>query len=317
MLSLDRLLVPLDFSGASDAALRRALDLARRTGAEVHCLHVVPGFEPAFDGDFAALPADERAFYQRVWAHAEAQLDARLEKARAQGVLLKRVLSYGLPSGVVLEYAAAQGVDLIVMGTHGRRGVRRFFLGSVAGEVLRRADVPVMVVPERAGARPLLHVLAPTDFSPVSRLALPVAAAVADLYGARLSLLNVLEPMPLLVGLAGLATIADLLPDLRPEAERDLAALTRSGGPALARAGCHVVEGRAAEAVTGFAAAHGVDLVVMAKHGLHGVDRLLLGSVTERVVRTAPCAVLALPVDEAETAADRPAGAPAAQPVLP
>jgi nucleotide-binding universal stress UspA family protein len=191
------------------------------------------------------------------------------------------------------------------MGTHGRRGVRRLFLGSVAEEVLRRAEVPVMVVPERGGSGPFLHVLAPTDFSAVSRLALPVAAAVADLYGTRLSLLHVVEPMPLLVALAGLATVNDLLPDLRPEAERDLAALTRSGGPAFARAEGHVVEGRAAEAITAFAAAHGADLLVMAKHGLHGVDRLLLGSVTERVVRTAPCAVLTLPVDEAEARDER------------
>src|SRR5690606_65773 len=116
MFPLDRLLVLLDFSGASDAALRRALDLARRTDAELHLLHVVPGFAPADDATrFEQLPEPERAFYQHVWDEAEGRLDARLAKVRAEGVRLRRVLSYGLPSAVALEYAAANDVDLVVM----------------------------------------------------------------------------------------------------------------------------------------------------------------------------------------------------------
>ncbi|MDX1419918.1 MAG: universal stress protein [Rubricoccaceae bacterium] len=298
MFTCDRLLVPIDFSGASDAALRRALDLARRTGAEVHLLHVVPGFAALGpEEDFDALPEAEQAFFRHVWGQAQAQLDARLALARPEGLALRKVLSYGLPSAVALEYAEENDVDLIVMGTHGRRGVRRLVLGSVAEEVMRRADVPVMVVPEGSGAGPFLYALAPTDFSRASRLVLPVAAAVADLYGARISLLHAVEPIPLLAAVAGFGTVADLLPDLLPRAEDELERV--AADPALARADAHVLDGRAAEAITGFAEDHGVDLIVMAKHGLHGVDRLLLGSVTERVARTAPCTVLALPVDEA------------------
>ena len=176
--------------------------------------------------------------------------------------------------------------------------MRRLVLGSVAEAVLRQSDRPVLVVPGAAsGLAPFFHVLAPTDFSDASRFALPVAAEIADVYGARLDLLHVLEAVPLLGALAGVRTAETLFPDLYPHADERLSEVVRQGSGALGRATHHVVEGRSAQAIVKYAATHGVDLIVMAKHGWHGVERVVMGSVTERVCRTAPCAVLSLPVD--------------------
>ncbi|NNF59170.1 MAG: universal stress protein [Rhodothermaceae bacterium] len=297
MFAPERLLIPVDFSGASTAALRRGLDIAERTGAEVHVLHIVPGFAPVLGADLDALPEEDQAFFQRVWDRADGELTALLH--REQATRVRRVLSFGLPSTVLLDYAQAQDVDLIVMGTHGRRGVRHALLGSVAEEVLRRAEVSVLVVPEAAAGRaPFFHVLVPTDFSLASRMALPIAAEVADLYGAKLTLLHTLEPIPYLSMLTGVTAGTDVSRLLREKAEVQLHQLVANTNGALARAETALVEGRAAEAVVAYADEHGVDAIVMAKHGLHGMARFLVGSVTERICRTAPCAVLVVPVDD-------------------
>jgi nucleotide-binding universal stress UspA family protein len=319
MFAPTRILAPVDFSGASDAALRRALDLARRTGAELHVLHAVPGPYPDERATFDDLSEDDRTFYRWVWHHADDELTTLLAGITPNGTPLKRVLTGGPPSHVVLDYAEQEGIDLVVMGTHGRRGLRRVVLGSVAEDVLHRTDLPVLVVPEAAPRRTPRRVLAPTDFSLTSRLALPLAAEFAALYGADLDLLHVLEPIRFAEIIAGTQLAAGLLPELRDEAERHLAALTDS--PALAetlsdpeapieggvpaRTGYHIAEGRAAEAIAATARAQGADVLVMAKRGLHGVEQPLLGSVTERVCRLAPCSVLVVPIEADEEAPDQ------------
>ena len=316
MFAPTRILAPVDFSGASDVALRRASDLAARTGAELHVLHVVPGVSPEIE--FDDLSKDDRAFYRRLFDEADAALTARFDWVDRDAVRAKRVISKGAPAYVVLDYARREGCDLIVMGTHGRRGLRRFFLGSVAGEVLRRTEVPVMIVPEaEVRPKPVRLVMAPTDFSDPSRWALSVAADFASLYGAGLDLLHVLEPARFVEAITGAEIGADLFPELRAQAERrlqslaDEAALTetltdRAGadepvegnGWVMARVGYHVVEGRAAEAIVEATHKRNADAIVMAKRGLHGVERLLLGSVTERVCRLAPCPILVIPIEE-------------------
>lgn len=296
MLALERILVPLDFSDASAAALRRALDLAERAGAEIHVLHVAPGPEADFDVPFDELPEPDRAFYRETWRRAERELGAFLQRVLTGPVVPKRVLTAGLASHTILDYATHEDMDLVVMGTHGRRGIKRVMLGSVTEEVLQRSDLPVLVVPPGTGEDTVTHVLAPTDFSVAAEMALPVAVEVAELYGARLDLLHVLEAVPLLAALTGARTAEQLFPELLPHAAERLDAIVQRADGVLGEASVHVAEGRAAETIVDHARDHGVDLIVMAKHGLHGVERVLIGSVTERVCRTASCAVLALPV---------------------
>ena len=298
MLALDRILVPVDFSEPSAAALRRALDLTERTGAEVHVLHVVPAPETDLDVSFDDLPEPDRAYYREVWKRAEGDLDAFLQRVPTGRATIKRVLTAGLASRTVLDYAGHEDIDLVVMGTHGRRGLKRFMLGSVTEEVLQRSDLPVLVVPPGTGEDTVTHVLAPTDFSVAAEMALPVAVEMAELYGARLDVLHVLEAVPLLAALTGAKTAEELFPELAPHAAERLDAIVQNADGALGDATVRVAEGRAAETIVDHAKTHGVDLIVMAKHGLHGVERVLIGSVTERVCRTAPCAVLALPVGD-------------------
>lgn len=320
MIALSRILVAVDFSPASEAALNRAVDLATRTRAELHVLHVVPGPHSSQDVVFHDVPGDDRTFYRRLWREADSHLEEILDGIRTDGATVHRKLAGGLPSRATLAYARREEADLIVMGTHGRRGLRRFFLGSVAGEVLRRTEIPVLIVPAGVpGRRPMRRVIAPTDFSDASTLALPLAAELAGLYGADLDILHAFEPPRYLEAITGTQISSNLLPNLRhgiaqrldevidtPGLAETLAngsgddAPVEGGGGMLARMSPHLVEGRAAEAIVEATRKSRGDVIVMAKRGLHGVERFLVGSVTERVCRTTPCAVLVVPIGEGD-----------------
>src|SRR5690606_15378725 len=258
MLALDHILVPVDFSDPSAAALRRALDLAERTGAQIHVLHVVPAPETDLDVSFDDLPEPDRAYYRHVWKQAEGELDAFLQRVPTGRATVKRVLTAGLASRTVLEYAGHEDIDLVVMGTQGRRGFKRFMLGSVTEEVLQRSELPVLVVPPGTGEDTVTHVLAPTDCSVAAEMALPVAVEMAELYGARLDLLHVLEAVPLLAALTGARTAEELFPELRPHAAERLGAIVQGSSGVLGDAAVRIAEGRAAETIVDHAKAHGV-----------------------------------------------------------
>ncbi len=147
MLPIKKILHPTDFSDGAAAAFDHALHLARHHEAELHLLHVVPTFgEDTIRGAYeAAIDAD--AFFQKLWDEAEAQMRALVETHQHRDVPLRHVLARGAAAGpIILDYAEAEAVDVIVMGTHGRRGVKHVLLGSVAEEVVHQALCPVLTV---------------------------------------------------------------------------------------------------------------------------------------------------------------------------
>jgi nucleotide-binding universal stress UspA family protein len=171
----------------------------------------------------------------------------------------------------------------------------------VAEEIVRRAECPVLTV--RHDSEPRLmtrarRLLVPIDFSDHSRRALAMAQTFAAEAGAAIDLLHVVDQMvpPAFyqTGKTSLLEIDRGLADRCRENLRDLAA--EAGGPAVATAE-HVVSGRAASEIVRFAEENGNDLIVIATHGLTGLKHFLLGSVTEKVVRSARCPVLTFKAD--------------------
>ena len=141
-----RILVPTDFSPPSDAALDYARNLAATFGASLQLLHVIddPDASTAFVADgFAPDTPDIR---EAVLAHARARLASTLSafdraRFRATGEAF-----VGTPATTIVDYAAATGTNLIVMGTHGRTGLAHMLMGSVAEHVVRTAECPVLTV---------------------------------------------------------------------------------------------------------------------------------------------------------------------------
>ncbi len=143
MAPFKKILVPLDFSESSQAAERRAEDFARATGAELVFLHVVDDTPFLLVDAAAYLPASA---FEQYEAAAKKNLDARVQEAQKAGVAVRAQLLRGRPDQTILEAAKQAAADLIVMGTHGRSGIRHFLIGSVAERVVRMSTIPVMTV---------------------------------------------------------------------------------------------------------------------------------------------------------------------------
>ncbi len=136
----DDILVPTDGSPASDAAIDHAIDLADRYGARLHALYVVDG------SAYSTLEAGSEIVIDALEAEGEQATDRVADAAAAAGVETTTTVTSGTAYRAIREYADEQAVDMIVMGTHGRKGLDRYLLGSVTERVVRTADVPVLTV---------------------------------------------------------------------------------------------------------------------------------------------------------------------------
>lgn len=140
-----RIMVPTDFSVSAERAWALAQRLARDTGSELVLIHVVPR------SAWSVARADHASEAVRKWATEE--LEDCAGKARAQGLSVQVALRTGVPYREIVALAREDDADLIVLATHGRGGIDRALLGSVADQVVRLAPCPVLTVPEPAGGR--------------------------------------------------------------------------------------------------------------------------------------------------------------------
>lgn len=278
-----RILVPTDFSRASDAALAHARTLAGDTGATVHRLHVV---DNAFLATVLADPRDyETAAYEKL----------QQRSGESSGDLLVVERSEA-PADVITRYARRHNIELIVMGTHGRGRVAHVLLGSVAEKVARTAPCPVLTMRETLrtpARRPRL--LVPTDFSPCSDAALGCAKRMAAKMRGSVCMLHVIEHPPTgvtfgseLCAPESLQARQDQTENARVELGRRMLADSHSR---IAITG-DIVFGASAAMISAYAADHAFDMIVMGTHGRSGIAHLLMGSVAESVIRTARCPVL-------------------------
>jgi nucleotide-binding universal stress UspA family protein len=144
---LRHILVPFDFSDGARLALAHAVATARAFNARITLFHVV--HLPYLGSGFG--PGDGLALEARLVEETSSQLDAIADEVKGQGVEAQVVVRVGHPSSEVVDLAGRDDIDLIIMGTHGRTGLKHVLLGSVAERVVRHAPCPVTVVRARAG----------------------------------------------------------------------------------------------------------------------------------------------------------------------
>ncbi|MFY4813296.1 universal stress protein [Haloarcula sp. AONF1] len=282
----DRILVPTDGSPGSERAFEAAATLARTHDATVHVLSVVDEHGPTDDWDYDG-DSPAAAFIESQADHVDTE-DLSVTAAVREGVVHDAVLDYG----------DEIDIDLIVMGTHGRTGVRRFLLGSVTEKVVRLADVPVLSV--KADAEPgtvsFDDILLPTDGSSGAEAAIEPAGALASVTDATVHLVSVVDTRSLGVDV-GSSVIVDELESVATDAvENTSDRLSEMGVETVETAIAHGVPYRAIRDAIEEADA---DLVVIGTHGRTGIDRYLLGSVAEKLVRTSPVPVMTVRASDA------------------
>jgi nucleotide-binding universal stress UspA family protein len=284
-IALKNILFATDFSPAAEAALPYAIGLAKQYGAKVHGLHVrFPATYPIVGPE--AMPqvmeaAEEQAKFEAQQLH-EMLATIPHEVTVAEGDLWP----------TLSEIVKQQNTDLIVMGTHGRTGVRRALLGSAAEETFRKATCPVLTVGPRVSQNTerrlaMRQILFATDFSPESLAALPFAVSIAQEHQSDLTLLNVTGKPE-----AGELVHAKQYTD---SALRRLQTLVPANAEPWCEPKCRVEQGPEAEKILEVAIALGADLIVLGvrapQRGV-GATTHLLRSIAHQVVVNAQCPVL-------------------------
>jgi nucleotide-binding universal stress UspA family protein len=278
-------LFPTDLSAPSTLAFDHARELAERFGARLTLYHVVETLRQ----ESAPRPADtELEVLRRMEEAARDWLEARAKGLRVP----VRIFVERRPSSAraLLSFAEWSAPDLIVMATHGRHGLAHVFMGSVTENVLESARRPVLCIRPAAHGEPLPYrrILVPTDLSAASRRAFPLAALLARAYGAEVVVLHV-AAYPAIASLSGVPElIEEVLPD--EETVRRFVAPEFGKLPLAAK----VAIGGACEQIVRTARVERADCIVMATRGHDSLHDRVLGTHAERVIRSAPCPVLAL-----------------------
>jgi nucleotide-binding universal stress UspA family protein len=264
-----RILLPTDLGGASSRALAFGRVLRDQFGAAVHVLHAQYFEMPPYfsSGQLDVLKRELERSRRLASEYLRKETDSLVGPGAEVIILEKPAVE------AILETAAELDTDVIVMGTHGRRGAERMWLGSVAEQVMRTSNRPVMAVRESARPAPFRHLLCPVSFSDAGRVAFEYAVQIARTSRARLSVLHAVEP--------GAPPMDCPLVD---EESRRLCEIEES-----------VAHGSAARTILEAAQAHRPDLVVLGADRKPSLFGALFSSTTQRVMQASPAPVLVVP----------------------
>ncbi|MBI3081252.1 MAG: universal stress protein [candidate division NC10 bacterium] len=284
---MKRLLIPLDGSPLAEAILPVAEAWAKEEEAEVILLRAVLARH--------VLGTDETEAQVQAVTEGEAYLKAVADRLARRG--LERVcwvVSRDAPAAAIAQVAAEGGVDMIAMATHGRSGLSRLLLGSVAEAVVRSARVPVLLLRGQSAWKPWAtrRILVPLDGSEPSEGILPVVERLAGPRALTIVLFKVIDPLAASPAVETARWPDELMALQREGAERYLGKVAEPVRAMGLRVECAVAVGRPAETIAAVAGRERADLIAMATHGRSGFSRLLLGSVAAGVLRSAPVPVL-------------------------
>ncbi len=304
----ERVLVPLDGSELAAQALPYARAIARPLGATVVLFEAVPtlatimrdltlgapsDYGEAWEGNARLQPTLDQwqQLHERVRQAAMGELERRAESLRGSGLTVDVKTGEGDPAEAIAQEAGGTGQTLVVMTTHGRSGIRRWWAGSVTDKTIRTVAAPVMVIRPEEGASlesdaRLDRIILPVDGSGLAEQAVPHAMALARALGAHIRVVHTVSrpfympaesfvvgaiPSPVADGPSVGRYMRDLVERLRAEGEGHVEG--------------DVLEGDAAENIIELAETSPDAMVVMSTHGRSGVGRWALGSVADKVVR--------------------------------
>lgn len=304
---LRSILMPMDVSTFGERALPVAVSIAAKAKAKIHLLHVHrplaevhPEFAPYFDDEKLAgeIKTRQREYLDNVAKRV----------ADKHGVEAVCAVKEGPTVATIEEYAKANGIDLVVMTTHGRGAMARFWLGSVADALVRHLSVPMILVrpdgheAQAAAEPPLKRMLIALDGSPFSEQLLAPALELGQLLDAEFLLYRVIKPfVPTNYTIEGVGHLAaglvEQLQDMEKrackEAETYLERIANQCRAKMVKASTQVVVAELpASAILEKGTPPAIDLIAMATHGRRGLSRLLLGSTADKIVRGSTVPVL-------------------------
>jgi nucleotide-binding universal stress UspA family protein len=300
---LKRILIPLDGSATSEKTVVQAGRLLRRPDTEVILVQVVESL--AMDSIMRAT------LLPRLRVEASQNLTRAADRLRTGGVRVRMVVRDGLASEQIVETAATEGATLIALGTHGRTGLSRWALGSVAEKLVRTSPIPLLVfrsfdtspagpqAPAEAKEAEFRKLLVPIDGGELSQSSLEPAACLARACGSKVVLVHIESALDFPAGTFMTHLVDPPKHEPGREIPHDPAARLDHAAAVLAYQGLQVVTARVggdpASRIVDLPRQFGADAIVMASRARRGLSRFVLGSVTERVLRHSNLPLLIVP----------------------
>ncbi len=280
----DNIVVGFDNTEYSKAALNEAVGWIKLHGGKAVLVHAVYFDEEEFG--IAPVMLEKRLEMGKKACYQERE--AALGK---DGTDLETLVCEGEPHDVLLEVARAKGSDLIAIGTHGRKGIKRLIMGSVTSQVIVDSPSDVLVVKKSSNGQAGRYrtILVPFDGSVYSKKALEQACRMSQLDGSAVTVLYVIPRYEEMVEFFRSSSIRK---SLNGEAEKIMDAARIIASENGVEIITEVQEGNPAEKAVENAGTHKCDLIIMGGYGWRGVNKAIIGSTTERVIISAPCPVL-------------------------
>jgi len=283
---VEKILLSTDGSEYSEGAIREAIKLAKKCSSKLTVLSVIDT-NPEFD---ALAPQ----LMEKKEKGARQNLDAVQARARQEGVDCDTIVHEGEePYKYIVDEAIKSKSTMIVMGRRGRTGLKRLMMGSVTARVIGHAPCNVLVVPKAAQLE-FKNIVVATDGSKYSAAAASEALGLAKWNGSTLTVISVV-PSDLMTptDIDFTITQRELIAEKEMhEAEKSAKAVKEAAQKEGVAVKAFVLSGRPADAIIETAQEKKADLIVLGSHGRTGVERLLMGSVAERVIVLASCPVL-------------------------
>lgn len=306
MARIAHILCPIDFSEFSRCALDRAVRLAQLHRASLTAIHVVEPNGQGEDGQNARRRREDQEQDLQRFVAPEMSPDLQVQQEVIEAPSISRE---------ILVQAGRLSADLIVMGTHGRSGVERLLLGSIADKVTRLSPIPVLTVPRGAAevdghaCPPFRRILCAIDFSEASEAALRYVSALVEEPACHVMILHVVELLPV-VQEPMVASPFDIEPhrqDIEAAAHRLMHRSVPENLKTSSEVEQIVAEGKPYVAILDTAAERKADLIVIGAHGPGTLNLVRYGSTTSHVVRRASCPVLTVrqPIEDRTPARER------------
>ena len=300
-MKIKKIIWATDGSKESERALDYAKYIAGKSGAEIVGVHVVPMPIQSLFNNLSDSKAEIRKWRLRIENNAAKKFDEVKEELQKTGIKFDGVILKGVPSDRIKEFAKRRKADLIVMGKHGHGFFESMVAGSETVRVLKSSHVPVLAVKSTNNKKKaeFKNILVPIDMSEQSDFALTYALEIAQIVGAKITVIFVLrldmyaQDIPASALEIAIEQSEKLLnkraAQIKQKFER------RKGASQNIKMNTKMIHGMS-EAVTisQYAAKNNTDLIVIHTHGRTGISRFLLGSVTERVISSAQCSVIAM-----------------------
>jgi nucleotide-binding universal stress UspA family protein len=303
-----KILVPLDGSELAEKALRYARTPAARIGAEVILLHVCGPEECHCEAEKCTAQPMHRVYVE----HTAQMFRNSLEAVAADKIEIGWEILVGDPAAQIVSYAREQNADRIIMASHGRSGIGRWVIGSVADKVARESPVPVVII--RASAEeaersdmPDSKILVLLDGSDMAEQVLPFAIEHAEMSGRKVVLLRICEPpdieSPFFYHLTRVEYpptkpliwddyVKEVMAKCEDKTKEYLAGIEKRLKDDGLKVSSEILVGKPADEIVDYVGKHSFNLIAMTTHGRSGLTRWAYGSVADRVLHTASCPLL-------------------------